>query len=69
MKKEINLNFCVIYYIKTMETFFVSCKKDTENKDSSSKKIKQNRIMILLNYVKKKKIYIKNQNFNNFNSI
>ena len=35
MKKEIkkSWNFCGIYYIKTMETYFVSCKRYTANKN------------------------------------
>ena len=42
-------NFCGIYYIKTMETYFVSCKKYTANENSSVRKTKQNRLMFLSN--------------------
>ena len=33
IKEEIkkSWNFCGIYYIKTVETYFVSCKKNTAN--------------------------------------
>ena len=33
-------NFCRIYYIKTKETYCVSCKKYTANKNSSAIKTK-----------------------------
>ena len=71
MKKEINKVLKLLGNIlyKNNGNLFVSCKKDTENKKSSGKKTKENRIMILLNCVNKKKIFIKNQNVNNFNSI
>ena len=50
-----------------METYCVSCKKNTANKNSSVKRIKQNRLMLLLNCVvcgKKKSRLIKNQEAN-----
>ena len=51
--------------IKTIETYCVSCKKNTENKDSSVRKTKQNRLMFLSNYAvcgKKKSTFIKIMN-------
>ena len=42
-------NFCGTYYIKTMEIYCVRCKKYTDNKNSSFRKTKQNRLMRLLN--------------------
>ena len=33
-------NFCGIYYIKTMETYCVSCNKNTENENSNVRKTK-----------------------------
>ena len=35
--------------IKTMEMYFVSCKKNTANKNSSVRKTKQIRLVLLLN--------------------
>ena len=69
--------YCEIYYTKTMGTYYVSCKKNTANKNSSFRKTKQNRIRLLWNCVvcgKKKSRFIKNQEihnvvFNNFNNI
>ena len=40
-----------IYYLKTMETYCVSCKKNTANKISSVRKTKQNELMLLSNCV------------------
>ena len=40
-------NLCGIYYIKTMETYCVSYKKNTANKNSSVRKTKENRLMLL----------------------
>ena len=34
-------------YIKTMETYWVSCKKNTANENSRVKKTKQNKLMLL----------------------
>ena len=62
-------NFCGIYYIKTMETYCVSCKKYTENENSNVRKTKQNRLMLLSNcavYGKKKSTFIKNKELPNF---
>ena len=39
MKKEINLNFCVIYYIKTMETFLSVARKILRTKIQVVKKL------------------------------
>ena len=52
IEKEIkkSWNLCIIHYIKTMETYCVSFKKNTTNKSSSVRKTKQNRKMLLLNY-------------------
>ena len=47
-----------------MEMFWVSCKKNTAHKNSSGRKTKQNRWMLLSNYapcIKKKWRVIKNQ--------
>ena len=33
-----------------METYCVSCKKNSENENSSVRKTKQNRLMLLSNY-------------------
>ena len=45
MKKEIKSpwNFCETHYIKTMEAYYVICKKYTGDRNSSAKKTKQNR--------------------------
>ena len=40
-------NFCVIYFIKTMKTYCVSCKKYTTDQNWSLTKTKQNRLMLL----------------------
>ena len=53
-----------IYAIKTMETYCVSCEKNTANKNVSARKTKQNRRMFLSNCAvcgKKKSEFIKNQ--------
>ena len=50
-----------------METYSVSCKKYTANKNSSVKKTKQNRLMLWSNCAicgKKKSTFIKNQEIN-----
>ena len=60
-----------------METYCVSCKKTTENKDSSVENTRQNRLRFLSNCAvcdKKKSRFIKNQEvnqavFNKFNNI
>ena len=46
MKEEIK-NF--VEYIETMENYCVSCKKNTANENSSVRKTKQNRLMLLSN--------------------
>ena len=38
-----------MHYIKTMETYCVSCKKSTANDNSSVRKTKQNTLMLLSN--------------------
>ena len=54
-----------------METYFVSCNKNATNKNSTVRKAKQNRLMLLSNCViccKKKFTFIKNQEPSNFNN-
>ena len=61
MKEEIK-NF--VEYIETMENYCVSCKKNTANENSSVRKTKQNRLMLLSNCAvcgKKKSTFIKNK--------
>ena len=56
--------FCGIHYIKVMETYCVSCKKYTADKNSSVKKTKQNSLMLLSNCAvcgKKKSTFTKNK--------
>ena len=65
MKEEIKASqhACEIYYIKTMEKYSVSYRDITGNEDSSVRKTKQNRLMLLSNCVvcgKKKSSFIKN---------
>ena len=51
-----------------METYFISCKKHTIKKNSSVRKTKQNRLMLLSNWAicgKKKSTFIKNQEISN----
>ena len=53
-----------------METYFVSCKKYTDNENSNVRKTKQNRLMLLSNCAvcgKKKSTFIKNKELHNFN--
>ena len=55
-----------------MKTYCVSCKKYTANENSSVRKTKQNRLMLLLNCAicgKKKSTVIKNKELHNFNNI
>ena len=61
-----------MYYIKTTETYCVSCKKYSANESSSVKKTNQNRLMLLLNCPicgKKISTFIKNKKFDRFNNI
>ena len=54
-----------------METYCISCKQNTESKNSSVRKTKQNRLMLLSNYAvcgNKKPSFIKNQKLHNFNN-
>ena len=52
-----------------METYCVSCKKYTENKNSSARKTKQNRLIMLLSNCTicgmKKSTFIKNKELHN----
>ena len=51
-------------HIKTMETCCVSCKKNNANKNSSVRRTKQNRFMLVSNFAncgKKKSKTIRNQ--------
>ena len=55
-----------------MKTYCVSCKKYTANENSSVRRTKQNRLMLLSNCAicgKKKSTFIKNQELHNFNNI
>ena len=53
-----------------MESHCISCKKTTTNENSSVRKIKQTRLMLLSNCAicgKKKLTFIKNKELHNFN--
>ena len=55
-----------------METYCVNCKKNTANENSSARKAKQNRLILLLNCAitdKKKSTLIKHPELNNFNNV
>ena len=55
-----------------METYSVSCRKYNANENSSVKKSKQNRLMLLSNFAicgKKKLAFIKNKKLRNFDNI
>ena len=59
-----------------MENYYVSCKKNTSNKNSSVRRTKQNRLILASNCTvcKRKSRFIKNHKFhklvlNNFNNI
>ena len=55
-----------------METYCVSCKKNTSNENSSVRKTKQSRLMHLSNCAdcdKKKLTFIKNKELHSFNNI
>ena len=47
-----------------METYFVSCKKNTANKNSSVRRIKQNMLILLSNCSKKNQDSLKVSNSN-----
>ena len=50
-----------------METYCVSCKKNTGNKNSSARKTKQNKLMLLSNCAFcGKKIFTKNKKISNY---
>ena len=58
-------NFFGIYYLKAMETYCVSCKKNTASENLSVWKTKQNGLMLLSDCAvcgKKKSTFIKNKN-------
>ena len=58
-----------MYYVKTMETYCVSCKKYTANENSNVGETKQNRLMLLSNCAiccKEKSTFIKNKELHNF---
>ena len=55
-----------------MDTYCVSCKKYTENENSSVRKTKQYRLILSSNRAiccKKKSTFIKNKELHNFNNI
>ena len=55
-----------------METYCVSYKSNAENENSSARRTKQNRLMVLSNYAvcgKKNPSFIKNKELQNFNNI
>ena len=55
-----------------METYCLSCRKYTANKNSSVTKTKQNRLMLTSNCAicgKKRSTFIKNKELHNFNNI
>ena len=65
VKEEIKI---FVQYIKTMETYCVSCKKNTPNENSGVRKTKQNRLMLLSNCAvcgKKKSALLNNFNISN----
>ena len=54
-----------------MENYCISCKKNTENENSSVRKTKQNRSMLLSNCAvcsEKKSTFIKNQALNSISN-
>ena len=68
MKKKF-WKFPSICYIKTMETYYVSCKKYTKNKNSNVRGTQQNRLMLLSNCAvcgNKNWTFIKNKELRNF---
>ena len=55
-----------------MEIYCLSCKKNTANENSSVRKTRQDRLMLLSHCAicgKKKPTFIRNQELNNFNNI
>ena len=70
MKQEMK-KVCVIYYIQKIKMYCLSCKKNTEKENSSVRKTKQNRLMLLSNCAacgKKKSTFIKNKELHNFDN-
>ena len=66
--REYNETKNSVQYIKAMETYCVSCKKSTENKNSSVRKTKQKRLMLLSNCAvsgKKASTFTKNKQLSN----
>ena len=58
-----------MFYIKTMKTCCVSCKKYTEIENSHVRRTKQNKLMLLSNCAvcdKKKSTFLKNKELCNF---
>ena len=65
MKEEIKNS---VQYIKAMESYCVSSKKNTANENSSLKETKQNRLMLLSNCAvcgNKKSTFLKNKEHSN----
>ena len=63
-------DFVILY--KTMETYCVSCKKNTANENSNVRKTEQHRLMFSSNYAvcaKKKLTFIKDKELCSFNNI
>ena len=55
-----------------METYSVSCKKNTANENSNIRKTKQDRLILLSSWViceKKKSTFIKNEGLYDFDNI
>ena len=55
-----------------METYSVSCKKNTANKNSNVRKTKQDRLILLSSWAiceKKKSTFIKNEELYDFDNI
>ena len=68
MLREYNEIKNSVKYIKTMEPYCISCKKNTENKNSSVRKTKQNSLTLLSNSSvcgKKKSSFLKNKELSN----
>ena len=48
-RNQRSLKCCGIYYIKIVDTYCVSCKKNTANENSSDKRTRKKRSMFLSN--------------------
>ena len=69
--KKKSWNFSGIHHLKTTETYHASCEKHTAKKNSSGRKTKQSRLMLLSNcalYGKKKTTFIKNKEINSISN-